>query len=86
MSEKHSKDNSDVAAVSKIPVFDDTLETVEDKSWLIVSLIVVFFFQELHKVITTKYCWNTWLSRAVTFCQPGYSAEKKFGAVFIFFK
>ena len=45
----------------------------------------IFFIKVAHKVITTKYCWNTWLSRAVTFCQPGYSAEKKSSVVFIFF-
>ena len=43
-----------------------------------------FIIKEAHKVVATKCCWNTWLGRAVTFCQPGYSAEKKSSVVFIF--
>ena len=42
-----------------------------------------FIIKEAHEVVTTESYRNTWINRVMTLCQPGQSAEKEPGAVFI---
>ena len=44
-----------------------------------------FIIKEVHEVIATYVYVDTWLNRAVTLCQPGYSAEEEPRVVPIFF-
>jgi len=41
--------------------------------------------EDAHEVITAESYMSTWLNRARTLCQPGYSAEKKPGIVLLLF-
>ena len=42
-----------------------------------------FIIKEVHKIIAAEGYRDVWIYRAVTLCQPGYSAEKKPGVVLI---
>ena len=44
-----------------------------------------FIIKEVHEVIATQVYGDTWFNRAVTLCQPGYSAEEEPRVVLMFF-